>query len=68
MKLTEKHTFKTTEIQKQTLKVLKNKYKINVSVFIRSAIIQKLEREKDDLFSNYKEIQSYLEEENKVPF
>lgn len=60
MYLTERHTFKTSENQKQTLKVLKDKYKINTSKFIRDAIKEKLEREKESMFKNFKEAQIYL--------
>jgi len=68
MKLTEKHTFKTDEKQKQTLKVLNSKYHINTSDFIRQAIKEKLEREKESIFKNYKEIQNYLKNFEKCPF
>jgi len=68
MKLTDKHTFKISESQKKTLIILKSKYKINTSNFIRNAINEKLEREKESIFKNHKEVQKYLKEFNDVPF
>ena len=58
--LTERHTFKTTTKQKATLQVMHSKYKLNVSQFIRDAVAEKLERERDTIFKQYKEIQCYL--------
>jgi hypothetical protein len=68
MKLTESHTFKTDNIQKKTLITLKVKYKVKVSKFIRSAIKEKLEREKDGIFKNYIEVENYLKKANDCPF
>ncbi len=68
MQLTEKYTFKVSCKQKQTLKLLHSKYKINVAQFIRSAINEKLNREKDSIFKNHKEIQEYLNKINNCPF
>ena len=68
MKLTKNHKFRTDEIQKQTLIVLDEKYKINVSNFIRQAIAEKLEREKETIFKNYKEVQCYFKKINECPF
>ena len=68
MQLTKEHTIKVSEIQKRTLVILKKKYRVNTSSFIREAISEKLEREKDGMFRNYKEIQKYLKELNKCPF
>lgn len=68
MKLTERHTFKTNELQKKTLIVLRKKYKINTSNFIRDAINEKLNREKSVIFKNHKEVQSYLDKFNDCPF
>ena len=68
MQLTQKHTFKISEKQKGTLILLHKKYSINTSEFIRNAIDEKLQREKDSIFKNYKEIQKYLNEKNKIPF
>ena len=68
MKLTERHTFKTSKIQKQTLILLHKKYNINMSKFIRNAINEKLQREKDAIFKEYKEIQKYLKEKSELPF
>lgn len=68
MQLIERHTFLTTKNQKRTLKTLKNKYKINVSKFIRDAIVEKLEREKDSIFKNYSEVKSYLIKAKDCPF
>ena len=68
MKLTEKHTFKISANQKKTLVILHNKYKINTSNFIRDAINEKLQREKDCIFKKHKEIQKYLKEIDECPF
>lgn len=67
MKLTERHTFKTDKKQKVTLMLLHSKYKENTSEFIRQAISEKLEREKDTIYKNYREIQSYINSK-KRPF
>lgn len=66
MQLTERHTFKTDKKQKRTLIILHKKYKINTSAFIRDAIKEKLERDKDDIFKNFFEVQDYTK--NKCPF
>ena len=66
--LTERQTFKISAKQKQTLRVLRNKYSINTSQFIRDAIDEKLSRERDDIFRNYREIQLYLRELENCPF
>lgn len=68
MKLTEKHEFKISAKQKKTLKVLRDKYSINTSQFIRDAIDEKLSRERDWIFKEYKEIQEYLKELERCPF
>ena len=68
MQRTKTHTFKISESQKQTLIILAEKYNINVSEFIRSSINEKLEREKETIFKNYKEVQTYLKELNNLPF
>lgn len=68
MKLSEKHTFNISKNQKQTLILLHKKYNINTSNFIRDAISEKLNREKDSFFKNYKEVQKYLKECNNCPF
>lgn len=39
-----------------------------MSKFIRNAINEKLQREKDDIFKEYKEIQKYLKEKSEIPF
>ena len=48
IKYTEAHCFKTSKVQKQTLKKIKS-YKINVSRFIREAIAEKIKREHQDI-------------------
>lgn len=68
MQLTKTHTFKISEKQKETLRILHYKYNINTSKFIRDAINEKLQREKDSIFKNYKEIQKYLKEKSEIPF
>lgn len=68
MELTKKHTFKITEFQKKTLIILNKKYKISTSNFIRNAINEKLEREKETIFKNHIEVQKYLKEINECPF
>lgn len=47
-KYTETHSFKTSEVQKQTLIKMKS-YNINTSKFIRDAISEKIKREYSDL-------------------
>jgi len=68
MKLTEKHTFKITEFQKKTLAILHQKYKINTSNFIRDAVNEKLQREKESIFKNHIEVHKYLNQLNECPF
>ena len=68
MKLTEKHTFTISKEQKQTLKLMDEKYHIKVSEFIRKAINEKLQREKETMFKNYTEIQKYLKKYEECPF
>lgn len=68
MKLTERHTFKTDTAQKKTLTILRDKYKIKTSAFIRSAIREKLNREKPTIFKQYREVQEYLKNYNDCPF
>lgn len=68
MELTERHTFKTTPIQKKTLYFMRFKYRLNVSQFVRDAIAEKLERERDTIFRQHKEIQEYLKKIQDVPF
>lgn len=58
MQLTEKQEFNCTKQQKQTLRVLHKKYKINTSQFIRKAIDERLIREKETIFKNYREIEN----------
>lgn len=60
MKLTERHTFKTDVQQKRTLLVMRKKYNIKVSEFIRDAIREKLERDKDGIYTSYSELQTYI--------
>ena len=68
MKTTERQTFKITLNQKQTLQILNSKYHINTSQFIRDAIIEKLQRDKDTILKNYSEVENYLKQYEKVPF
>ncbi len=68
MQLTERQTFKISAKQKQTLKVLRTKYGINTSQFIRDAIDEKLQREKHTIFRQHKEIQLYLNKLKTTPF
>ena len=68
MELTKKHTFKISEVQKKTLIILHKKYNINTSSFIRNAINEKLEREKESVYNNHKEVQKYLKQINNCPF
>lgn len=65
---TEIQQFKTNKIQSKTLKTLRKKYKINVSEFIRIAINEKLNREKDSLFKHYSDIHNYLKSIEECPF
>jgi hypothetical protein len=68
MKLSDKHTFNISINQKKTLTLLHEKYKINTSKFIRDAINDKLTREKNSIFKNYKEIKNYINKLDKCPF
>ena len=67
MQLTEIQQFKITQEQKQTLKTLHKKYKINTSQFIRDAINEKLQRDKSGIVSQFKEVQEYLRAYNECP-
>ena len=68
MKNTERQTIKITQQQKQTLQILNSKYHINTSQFIRDAINEKLQRDKETILKNYSEVESYLKQYEKVPF
>lgn len=67
LQLTEIQQFKITPEQKQTLKILHKKYKINTSQFIRDAINEKLQRNKSNIISQFAEVQEYLRNYNKCP-
>jgi len=67
-KLTERQTFKISSQQKETLRILKQKYKYNTSQFIRDAINEKLQRERNNIFKEYREIQKYLKQSKDCPF
>jgi hypothetical protein len=60
MKKTNIQQFRTSENQKQTLRILHSKYKLNTSQFIRDAINEKLQREKETIFKYHHEVQNYL--------
>ena len=60
MQLTEKQVFMISQKQKQTLLILRKKYHYNTSKFIRDAINEKLQREKDTIFKKHKEVQEYI--------
>ena len=49
------HRVRITELQDKTLRILKEKYKINPAHFIRQAISEKLEREKLQIKESIKE-------------
>jgi len=66
--LTEIQQFKITLEQKKTLRILHKKYKINTSQFIRDAINEKLQRDKLNIISSFKEVQEYLKQLNDCPF
>ena len=68
MKQTEIQQFKITQKQKQTLSVLRTKYSINTSQFIREAINEKLMREKEAIFKHYKEVREYINQMDDCPF
>lgn len=68
MLYTEKQVFKISPLQKETLKRLKTKYNINTSAFIRSAIDEKLTRDKQALFKKDKNIAQYLQHYNDCPY
>jgi hypothetical protein len=42
-------------------------YKINTSQFIRDAINEKLQREKNGIISQFKEVQDYIKAYNECP-
>lgn len=67
MQLTEYHKFTCTPEQKQTLKTLHKKYKINTSQFIRDAINEKLQRDKSGIVSQFKEVKEYIKNYNQCP-
>jgi predicted DNA-binding protein len=66
--LSERYSFKVSYEQKRTLKLLHSKYKINTAQFIRNAINEKLNHEKDSIFKKYKEVHDYLNVLNDCPF
>ena len=68
MQKSELQQFKITSKQKQTLFVLRSKYNINTSQFIRDAINEKLQREKETILKNYKEVQEYINQMDECPF
>ena len=68
MQYTHKQSFSTNEKQNNTLNLLRYKYNHNVSKFIRDAINEKLNREKNDIYKNYNEIQLYLKKLENCPF
>ena len=68
MQYTHKQSFNTNEKQNNTLNLLRYKYNHNVSKFIRDAINEKLNREKNDIYKNYNEIQLYLKKLENCPF
>jgi len=67
-KMTKIKAIRFTENQLKTLNILRKKYKINTSEFIRLAIDEKLQRDKDFIFKNYKEIQDYIKKYSDIPF
>ena len=67
MQLTEIQQFKITQEQKQTLKTLHKKYKINTSQFIRDAINEKLQRDKSSIIGQFTEVQAYLKAYKECP-
>ena len=68
MQNTERHTIMFSKEQKETLKILHKKYKINTSEYIRKAICEQLKRDKDTIFKNHKEIQIFINQYNDIPF
>lgn len=67
-KLTKKQEIRVSEKQKETLTLLHKKYGVNSSQFIRDAINEKLTRDKETLFKNYKDLQRIIAEINTCPF
>jgi hypothetical protein len=63
VKLIQRQTFTCSINQKETLLLLRKKYNINTSQFIRDAIDEKLHRDKNIIFANYKKIHSYLKKD-----
>lgn len=51
---TVKYTVRISENQSKTLTILKEKYNVNTSWFIREAIAEKLQREKIDIKESVK--------------
>jgi len=68
MQLTEKQEFNCTPQQKQTLRILHRKYKINTSQFIRQAIDEKLKCDKEGIINQFKEVREYLRKQAEYPY
>lgn len=64
MQLTNYYKFNITPLQAKTLVTLREKYRINVSQFIRDAINEKLERDKKSII----EVHKYLNQVRDCPF
>ncbi len=65
IKYTKTQTFKTSEIQKETLNKMKS-YNINVSKFIREAVGEKIKREYKDLIPSKRIKKEYCPFSNKT--
>ena len=68
MQKSEIQQFRISQKQKQTLSILRSKYNINTSQFIRAAINEKLQREKETILKYYKEVQEYINQMDECPF
>ena len=64
MKLTEKQVFMITKKQKETLSLLHTKYHINTSQFIRDAIDEKIQKDKQKILLDYR----FMNTTNICPF
>ena len=68
MQQTELQQFRITKLQKQTLKILHNKYGINTSQFIRDAISEKLQRDKMLICEKHSKLRRLIAKLDICPF
>ena len=66
--MTDRYTIKISREQKETLSLLREKYRINPSSFIREAIHEKLNKDRVGILRNYKDVQKHLDKMDECPF